>query len=271
MKRSLIYLLTALTCFANSACSKKELQTTSGNQEKPVGSPSAKAPEKMASQKLIAVVNGENITEEDIKPLLDAGVEKAIALDRYINKMVAAQTAEKQFKADALQAMKSVERDLLSQLYLQKTSQRIEREISDADIKGYYEKNVKTEDFQQYNVSYYLTQEKTDAETVSREAQEGSREVLSRFKPIKEGTEKYIFLKDMPYGLGQVVRPMKTNTFSKPIALRNGFFVLHVVGIKEGKRPELTSVLNEIKNILMTERVTQQLEQQRSTAKIELK
>ncbi|MCE2680336.1 MAG: peptidyl-prolyl cis-trans isomerase [Burkholderiales bacterium] len=271
MKRSLIYGLMTLTCFANSACNKSELQTTSGSQEKAAGSAIATAPEKMAVQKLIAVVNGENITEEDIKPLLDAGIEKAIALDRYINKIVAAQSAEKQFKADALQTMKSVERDVLSQLYLQKTSQRIERQISEADLKGYYEKNVKIEDFQQYNVSYYLTQDKADAETVSREAQEGSREVLARFKPIKDGADKYVFLKDMPYGLGQVIRPMKANTFSKPIALRNGFFVLHIAGIKEGKRPELASVITEIKNILMTERVTQQLEQQRSAAKIELK
>ena len=271
MKRSIVYLTTALTFCMISACSKGELQTASASQGKTAGITGGASTEKTSTNKLMAVVNGENITEEDLKPLLDAGIDKVIALDRYINKMVAAQSAEKQYKAEAVQAMKSVERDLLSQIYLQKTSQRIEKQISEADIKAYYEKNVKTEDFQQYNVTYYLTQDKADAETVSQEALEGNKSVLGQFKPIKEGGDKYVFLKDMPYGLGQVIRPMKTNTVSKPIALRNGFFVLHIAGIKEGKRPELGSVTPEIKNILMTERVTQQLEQQRSTAKIELK
>jgi hypothetical protein len=275
MNRSLIYTLTALVCLPSIGCSKsgaEGLSATTAQSKADIAHANSSANgTAKTSQKLIAVVDEEKITEDDIRPLMEAGVEKAIALDRYINKVIAAQAAEKQYKTDAQVAMKSVEREVLSQLFIQKTGQRIEGQISSADIQSYYDKNVKKEDFQQYDVSYYLTQDKSDAETVSQEALLGKREVLARFKPIREGADSYVYLKDMPYGLGQVIRQLKADSFSKPIALRNGFFVLHVIGIKEGKRPELSAVNSEIKTILMNQRLNKELEDHRSIAKIELK
>jgi uncharacterized protein YqfA (UPF0365 family) len=67
---------------------------------------------------VVATVDGHNITYADIKSLVDAGVDRAIAVDRTVNKVLVANAAKILYPSEANDAIQTAERDLLSALFL---------------------------------------------------------------------------------------------------------------------------------------------------------
>lgn len=222
-----------------------------------------------------AIVNGAVISESEILSLTSQGVDRAIAVDRYINKVLASEMARKAYAEESQAAIRGAEREVLSQLYIAKRTQDLKAAITDAEVSSFYEKNVKSEDYAGYKVRVFLTQDPKEAETVFAAMNDGKdkSKYESKFKPLKDGNEadRFLLANELPYGLGQVIRTMKKGEVSKPLMLRNGVFLLSLDEIKDGQKPEMSKVAAEIKDILVAQRLNDELSSARRTAKIELK
>jgi hypothetical protein len=221
--------------------------------------------------RVVANVNGVDINESEVLPIMAAGVDRAVAIDRYINKVLAAQLAEKEYQKDAEVALRAAEREVLSTLYMQKRTQAVNDGVTDDEIKSYYDKNVRDEDYKRYKLRYYLTQDVTDGENIAKAILNKERDALAKLKYMKEGTDNMLMAGEMPYGLGQVVRSLKEGETSRPIVLRNGVFVLNLEEVKAQPKPTIDKVKGEIKNLLVAERIGLDLSEKRKSAKIELK
>jgi parvulin-like peptidyl-prolyl isomerase len=230
-----------------------------------------KKPNASPQDRVVANVNGVDINESEVLPIMAAGVDRAVAIDRYINKVLAAQLAEKEYQKDAQVALRAAEREVLSTLYMQKRTQAVNDGVTDEQIKSYYDKNVRDEDYKRYKLRYYLTQDVNDGENTAKAILNKERDALAKLKYMKEGTDNMLMAGEMPYGLGQVVRSLKEGETSRPIVLRNGVFVLNLEEVKAQPKPTVDKVKGEIKNLLVAEKIGAELNEQRKNARIELK
>jgi peptidyl-prolyl cis-trans isomerase C len=230
-----------------------------------------KKPEQRTGSPVVATVDNTPILEDDIKPLMLNGVDRAIALDRYINKLVTASAAREKYAADADRALETAGREILSQLYLQRISEDLARGIQDADIERFYKERIKAEDYREYRVRYVLLSNLADAQTFAQEAASGDKKAMAKFKDITDQPRGWLKARDIPYGLGQLVSPMKPGSISKPVTLRNGYMVLELEDTQDQKPPELKDIKTDIKNILISEAVVRDVAQRRSKIRIELK
>lgn len=238
------------------------------------GASSGTAPAGGATSKppvIMAVVDGQNITEDDIAQAVQAGVDRAIALDRAINRVVTARYVRQEHTAEAERLLESASRELLSQLYIQKATQRLTVGISEKEIQDFYNKRVKADDYREYRAEYVLLGDQQAAEELAGDAQRGEKKALSRFKSVADQPGQWLRSRDFPYGLGQVVGRMKAGDISKPIALRNGWFVLHLRDVRDQQPPSLESVKTEIRNILVSEALVKDIAAIRQKSRIELK
>lgn len=247
-----------------SACSDRKQNTDPVDKVKNIN-------ETAAENRALAVVNGESIHENDIRPLLQAGIDRAIALDRYINRIITAQTALKEYENQAKTALKQAERDILSNLYMQQETQRLEKLITEDDLKRQYEQTVRPEDYRLFKAKYYLSNDAQDAENVGTLAAGGDTNMRKAFNAIKNKEDNWLRAQDFPYGIGQVIKQLKTDEFSKPIATRNGFFIVWIEETKDNPPPTFDRVKGELKNLIIAQKISSQIDQKRAKAKIELK
>jgi peptidyl-prolyl cis-trans isomerase C len=260
-------LLLALACIGLPACS-------------PTGEPAAASPAKTAQVKksdqvagatVVATVDNTPIFEDDLRPLMINGTDRAIALDRFINKVVTANAARDQYSAAADKAIEAASREILSQLYLQKMSEDIARGIQDTDVERFYKERIKAEDYREYRVRYVLLSNMEDAQAFAQLAASGDKKAMAKFKDMTDQPKGWLKARDIPYGLGQLVGPMKPGSISKPVTLRNGYMVLELEDIRDQKPPELNDIKTDIKNILISEAFVRDVAQRRSRMRIELK
>ena len=221
--------------------------------------------------KVVAVVNGHDIFESEITSAVSQGVDKAVAVDRYINKVLISDMARNAYEQDAKEALKGAEREILSQLYVNKKVLEIRAALKPEQIKAFYDSNIKAEDYSTYRVKYLVAADEREAnEAVAAITAGKAKDIEARFKYFKDGPDNFMTAADLPYNVGTVVRGLKKGEYSRPIVLRNGFFVLYLEDIKTGAKPELTNVTEEIKNFLVNKQLGDELAALRSAAKIEL-
>ncbi len=260
-----VYGILLITTIFLSACGEKKQNTSAENGKK------NNTVEQVKSNRVLAIVNGESIFENDLQPLLQAGIDKAIALDRYINRIITAQTALKDYENESKSALKQAERDILSNLYMQQETQKFEKLITEDDLKKQYEQTVRPEDYRKFKAKYYLSNDAQDAGNVAELAANGDTNVKKSFNAIKNNDDSWLRAQDFPYGIGQIIKQLKAGEFSKPIATRNGFFIVWVEETKENSPPTFDRIKGELKNLLIAQRISSQIDQKRAEAKIELK
>jgi hypothetical protein len=220
---------------------------------------------------VVALVNGEPITEFDIAGALLEGVDRANAVNGHVNKALAAQLASKEFPNDADTVRRAAVREALAQLYSDRRAQAVRAALSDAEVKAYYDANVKAEMFAGYKVSVLLTQDPKEAEEIAAAIAHGkAKEFDTRFKPIAGG-DGFAPMGQLPAGLGAVVRELKAGGTSRPLVMREGILILRLDDIKQNPKPELAAMAPRIKEILTVQKVNAELEKARHDARIELK
>lgn len=116
------------------------------------------------SDTVLASINGMKITEMEVGGLLQQGIDKAIVIDRYINKVIAAELGREMYVAEAKATLLAAEREVLSTLYTTRRMEELRKAISEDEIKNYYNANVLDQNFQLWKVSYYLTADVADAQ-----------------------------------------------------------------------------------------------------------
>lgn len=222
-------------------------------------------------RKIAATVDDQFIYEDELKPAIQGGIDRAIALDRAINRLVTARNAKARYASEAQQAIDTATREILSQLYLQKTTQRLSDAVTEQDIKSWYDRKITVDDYREYLATYVLTASAEEANSTAADANRGDKKTLARFKSVADQGDQWLKARDFPYGLGQVISRMKPGEISKPIALRNGWFVLMLKDRRERPPPTLDSVKTEIRNILVSEALVKDINEIRQQARIELK
>lgn len=219
---------------------------------------------------VVANINGVEITQFEIAGFLQSGVDRAIVIDRYINKVVAAERGKKLYANEATVALRAAEREVLSTLYSTKRMEELRAAVNDAQVKAYYDKNVLDENFKLWKVSYYLSNDANDVQRTLQEMKKGEKTALDQLKPLIEQGDGFAIAAAMPYNLGRVVSKMKKGDFSEPLSLRNGILVLKVDDARQLDKPKLEDVKQEIVQALALQKFNEELEQARKAAKVEL-
>jgi len=232
----------------------------------------AKSATPASSGKVSAVVNGESIYVSELQPVISQGVDPALAVDRYVNKVIAADMARQAYPQESSEAMRAADRDVLAQLFVAKRTADLRAGVTDAEVKAYYDANVKADDYASYQVKVLTTADQQEAEKIANDIAAGkAADYAQRFKLITDAADGFATANQFPYGLGAVVRSLKKGEFSKPLGLRNGFTILSLVDVKANPKPELAAVGEEIKTVIVSQKLTDQLVAARHSAKVELR
>lgn len=219
---------------------------------------------------VVAKVNGRTVTEGEIQGVVQAGVDKAIVVDRYINKVLAAEMGRERYAKEAESVIQAAEREVLSTLYTTRRMDEIRKSITDEQIKDFYDKNVLDENFKLWKVSYYLSGDNNDIQNTLKAMKDGESKALAQLKPLVETGDGFAVANVLPYNLGRVVSKMKKGEFSGVLPLRNGFLVLRIDDLRQLDKPKMDAVRNEIIENISLQKLNQELEQARKQAKVEL-
>jgi peptidyl-prolyl cis-trans isomerase C len=191
-------------------------------------------------------------------------------VDRYINKVLAAERGRELYGKEANAVLKAAEREVLASLYTSKRMEELRSTVKEEDIKSYYTKNVLDENFKLWKVSYYLSSDANDVNKVLAAMKQGDAAVLGQLKPLVEQGDGFAATLALPYNLGRVVSKMSKGSLSEPLPLRNGYLVLRLDDMKQLGKPKLEEVKQEIIQAIALQSFNEELEKSRREAKVEL-
>lgn len=222
------------------------------------------------SDVVLARIDGMKVTEKEVSGLLQSGVDKAIVIDRYINKVIAAELGRKIYAEEAQATLQAAEREVLSMLYTTRRMEDLRNGISDEEVRSYYDANVLDQNFQLWKVSYYLSADAADVQKTLVSLKKGDKDAEAQLKPLVEQGDGFAAASALPYNLGRVVSKMKKGEYSEVLQLRNGLLILKVDDSKKIDKPMLEDLRQDIIQALAMQKFNEELEQARRKAKVEL-
>ena len=221
--------------------------------------------------KIVATVDGADISEAELLPFLNAGLDKAVAIDRAINKVVAANNADKLYKQASKSAMQGAKNEILANVFVNQRSIDVRNAVTDADVKAFYTDRVKAEDFTTFRLKFFVSVDAKEAQDVFDGLGKNDKEALSKLTFAKKEGDHFVNAAEVPYGLGVAVKKLKAGERLQPVMVREGILVLYVDDVKVNPKPELAKVQAEIKDLLVTERFNEDMKARRAASKIELR
>jgi hypothetical protein len=222
--------------------------------------------------RVLAEVNGKSITAEEVAPALQSGLDRAVAVDRYVTRLLAAEAASEMYPDAAKAAKAAAEREVLANLYLNRRGAELLQAVTDADIAKFYKEQVRDADYAAYKLNYYLTQDDIDAATMERNIGADDAEAKAKFVPVSREGDGFIPLANTPYGLGQLVASAKAGDYLRAVRVRDGFLILHIEQVRAGKKPEQTAeVKDQIRSLIAQRRLSDELLERREKAQVKLK
>jgi parvulin-like peptidyl-prolyl isomerase len=224
-----------------------------------------------AATKVVAVVDGSEITEVELLPFLNAGMDKAVAIDRAINKVVAANSADKMYKQVSKSAMQSAKNEILANVFVNERAKEVRNNVTDADLKAFYQDRVKVEDFTTYRLRFFVSVDGKEAQEVYDGIGRGEKESMSKLTYVKKDGDHYLNAAEVPYGLGGAIKKLKAGERLQPLTIREGILVLYVDDVKANPKPDFAKVQGEIKDLIVAERFNADMKSRRAASKIELR
>lgn len=221
--------------------------------------------------RIVASVDGADISEAELLPFLNVGLDRAVAVDRAINKLVAANGADKMYRQASKSALQSARNDILANVFINQRATELRESVSEADIKTFYETRVKADDFTAFRLKYFVSVDAKEAQDVYDGLGRGERESLAKLVFAKKEGEHYMSAAEVPYGLGVAIKLLKAGERLKPVTVREGALVLYVDDVKVNPKPELAKVQAEIKELLISERFNNDMKERRAASRIELR
>jgi hypothetical protein len=222
--------------------------------------------------RVLAEVNGNAITAEEVAPALVNGLDRAVAVDRYVTRLLASEAALEEYPSEAKAARAAAEREVLANLYLRRKSEELVMAVTQTDIDKFYKEQVRDEDYASYKLNYYLTQDDLDATSMERNIAANDAEAKGRFVPVNREGDGFIALASTPYGLGALVARAKVGDYLRAVRVRDGFLILHVEQVRAGKKPAQTKDLNDqIRNLIAQDLLNKELLARREKAQVKLK
>ena len=222
--------------------------------------------------RVLAEVNGKTITAEEVAPALVNGLDRAVAVDRYVTRLLASEAAMDEYPDEAKATKAAAEREVLANLYLRRKSEELVMAVTQADIDKFYKQQVRDEDYASYKLNYYLTQDDLDATAMERNIAANDAAAKARFVPVNREGDGFLPLAATPYGLGALVARAKPGDYLRAVRVRDGFLILHVEQVRAGKKPPQTKDLNDqIRNLIAQDLLNKELLERRERAQVKLK
>ena len=222
--------------------------------------------------RVLAEVNGNAITAEEVAPALVNGLDRAVAVDRYVTRLLASEAALEEYPSEAKAARAAAEREVLANLYLRRKSEELVMAVTQTDIDKFYKEQVRDEDYASYKLNYYLTQDDLDATAMERNIATNDAEAKGKFVPVNREGDGFIPLASTPYGLGALVARAKVGDYLRAVRVRDGFLILNVEQVRAGKKPAQTKELNDqIRNLIAQDLLNKELLARREKAQVRLK
>ncbi|NJM31890.1 MAG: peptidyl-prolyl cis-trans isomerase [Limnobacter sp.] len=221
------------------------------------------------SQFLIRI-DDETVTDTEIAGLLNQGVDRAIVIDRYINKVIAARLGESKYSEQAKATLQAAKREVLANMYTVRRMQELRAAIKEEEVKSFYTENIRDENFTRWKLAYYLTPDPADIQGTLAKMKAGDKDALQQLRPLAEEGDGYLAAQLLPYNLGRVVAPLKKGDFTDILPIRNGYMTVLVEDVKKQEKPTLEKVRAEIIEVLATRRFNEELEKARRKANIEI-
>ncbi len=251
LRKFLIVFLVALGLLA-AGCDKKPVEQT-------------KPAEANEASKIIATVNGDNITESDyenylqlrqqqVGPIADKDKEKKIVLDEMIEKMLLAQYAidnkiDQDPEVGAL--IKRVREEILAQAVKRKLLR--DNPITEDDVKKRFEQEVENTHKTEYKVRHILVKDESEAKDVIAQLQKGENFAkLAKEKSIdaqssKTGGEVGWVNQGMvvPEFFNAVIKMKKGAISTEPVKTDFGWHIIKVEDTRPLKIPTFEQFMSD--------------------------
>ncbi len=247
-----------------------------------------------------ATVNGEKVTDQDIKILLRAVPGATLkqlppdsqkrVIDQAIERKLLANEAVKsgiEKDPEFVKALNSFKKDLALELWMKRIYQKTK--VTDSEIKKYYEKNSKK----------FIKPATAKARHILVKTEDEAKKIIDELKGLKGEalTKKFIELAKTKsigpsgkaggelgwFAKGQMVKPFSDATFSlkkgeitkKPVKTQFGYHIILLEDKKDGTKASFDEVKAQIKNAIKMEKfrktVSEKAKKLRKKAKIEIK
>jgi peptidyl-prolyl cis-trans isomerase C len=216
-----------------------------------------------SADRVVAVVNGQNITEVEVTSAgVNGAVSRAQLIDDYANKILMAQEYSNHASPEVTSRIARATREIQSEGWLRDTSQKIQGGLTDEEFKSVYEKEVKDTMFAKYKLSFVRGATAEEAEAQNKD-----------WTPLKTNkAEEWITPDEIPYQMGNLVASLKKGDATQTsIAVRDGFLRIRVDDIKEGKKPSFEEMKPRITEVLVGRKLQLALQELRGRADIRIK
>ncbi|MCK5697420.1 MAG: peptidylprolyl isomerase [Gammaproteobacteria bacterium] len=243
----------------------------------------------MAEDKVLAVVNGANITTSQLeiaatqsKTTLEtlSDPQKKLLTEALINRQLVLDEAIKaKYDQDPsmVAQMKALSDSYLAASYLAIIAEKMKS--SEQDMKAYYDKNVLANAATEYKARHILVKTEAEAKTIITEIDGGADfSTIAKEKSIDTGSGVnggdlgWFTKQDMVASFSQAVANMKKGELNQtPIKSQFGWHVIILDDERTLTPPEYNAVKEEIDKLLIKEKLNKYLEDLNKNAKIELK
>ncbi len=243
----------------------------------------------MAEDKIIAVVNGANVTTSQLeiaatqsKVTLETltDQQKTLLTEALINRQLVLDEAIKaKYNQDPamIAQMKALSDSYLAASYLATVAEKMKS--SEQDMKAYYDKNVVANIASEYKARHILVKTEAEAKAIITEIDAGADfSTIAKEKSIDTGSGAnggdlgWFTKQDMVPSFSQAVANMKKGELNKtPIKSQFGWHVIILDDERTLTPPEYSAVKEEIDKVLIKEKLNKYLQDLNKNAKIELK
>ncbi|MDX2505675.1 MAG: peptidylprolyl isomerase [Gammaproteobacteria bacterium] len=243
----------------------------------------------MAADAVLATVNGEDITESQLKIAAAQSKvnfnsitpeQKKLLTEALVNRQLVLQEAIKanyDKDADISARVQALTESYIAANYLAKVAKNFK--VEEKDMKAYYEKNVVTNTPKEYKARHILVKTEDEAKALIKEIDGGADfSKLAKEKSTDTGSSErggdlgWFTEQDMVAPFSKAVAGLKKGELAKtPINSQFGWHVIILDDERTTKPPEFNAVKQDIEKLLIKEKLNQYLNDLNSKAKITVK
>lgn len=239
------------------------------------------SPVKISDDSVLATVNGERILDPELVFMPGYGAaSKSDLVDNTVTQMVLAQEALKNPAVELQHAINFAKRDILARGYVERKSKEIAAAITANEIDAYYRANLSAGMFNKYKLKFLILPTSEEADAFAAEFQSDKKTAVAKmtaFRPAaipatnNPPAVEWVRAGDLPYGMGTLVATMKKSELSGAKITREGFIMMFLEDIEEGRMPKIAEVGPEIRRILLEKHLKEEILALRKKADIRLK
>ncbi len=227
-----------------------------------------------AGEKVLAVVDGESITEEDLKYSLqiahrreDLSSAGSLSMSGYVQKliddMLFIEEARRMGMDQDPQIQQAVNayilRESVVKLYDEEISQKVS--VSDEDIINYYRKN-----YEVFSLGIIEVSSEEEAAGIAGQLKKGAdfsdlARKYSTHRSGKNGGEIVLPRRSMPPYIAETIAGLSPGDLSDILRIRDKYYIVRLISRKEAPEEELRNVRKEIEKAIRKQREKQRADE----------